>query len=81
MSGTPDVRRVEAEVRTLAEGRSDLDALLDELRLALAERLDPAQVASFAAGTTDLMVTMRLMVRDKVPRSELAIWAIVGQEG
>lgn len=77
----PDVRRVEVEVRTLAEGRSNLDALLDELRLALAERLDPAQVASFAAGTTDLMVTMRLMVRDKVPRSELAIWAIVGQEG
>lgn len=77
----PDVRRVEVEVRTLAEGRSNLDALLDELRLALAERLDPEQVAAFAAGTTDLMVTMRLMVRDRVPRSELAIWAIVGQEG
>lgn len=73
---------VPATSEETAEGH--IDALLDELKGRIAEKLDDEQRAGFLAGRLALMVTMRMRVAGRIPRSEVATWTCdrdKGQEG
>lgn len=55
--------------------------LLDELKLEIAAKLSPEDLARFARGEVALMATIRMEARGKIPTQQAAVWAHEPREG